>query len=112
MVAAEGRDYAALILIVISQSAVNRVRVLFQQHQSDCLHEMNRMGAIWNPGPLLAAGKKKKKQGANFCRESSDGRTSCRWHSSDMRDSSVIYNIWLVVKKQKQKKTTPPTSVC
>lgn len=60
MVAAEGRDYAALILIVISQSAVNRVRVLFQQHQSDCLHEMNRMGAIWNPGPLLAAGKKKK----------------------------------------------------
>lgn len=48
-VAAEGCDYAALIMIVI----FNQCRkVLFQQH------EMNLMGTTQDTGPLLAAALK------------------------------------------------------
>lgn len=52
---------------------MNRVRVLFQQHQSDCLHKMNLMGAICNAGPLLAAGK-----------------TRCQFLQGDVRRSHVL----------------------
>lgn len=71
-VAAEGCDYATLILIVISNQQWT-VRVLFQQHHGDCLHQMNLMGAICNPGPLLAAGK-----------------TRCQFLQGDIRRSHVL----------------------
>lgn len=97
-VAAEGCDYAALILIVISNQ---------QWTESECYFSSTRATVCtgwiwWGPFGIQDLCWQQEKQGANFCRETSDGRTFCRWHWSDTWDSSVIYSIWLVVKNKKQ----------
>lgn len=57
--AAEGRDYAALILIVISNQQRTESERYFSSTRAT-VHEVNLMGAICNPGPLLAAGKTRR----------------------------------------------------
>lgn len=74
-VAAEGCDYAALIMIVI----FNQCRkVLFQQHkwyQSDCARDESDGD---DSGHRASAGSSAEKRGANFGRSTLDDRTFCR----------------------------------